>query len=215
MRPRRRARPIYALLATGLFALVAAPAPVEATVEEQRARLPPPATCQDEVEGIWIALKYEASYRPPEWYHVTLELRRTKNDPKRIEGSMLVHYWFGGPTDVNPPSCRPGGYDRTVLQPSVGTALDGNVQFDATSWRLVEAACGGREDRLYNLDHYSGKIDPTLQEFQSVNNDGGRAVNDPAVFRRVKCFDKPRIVVTDAVPPPFTPPRRVSCGRGW
>jgi hypothetical protein len=46
-------------------------------------------------------------------------------------------------------------------------------------------------------------------EFQSVNNDGGRAVNDPVVFRRVQCNDgehldsEPRIAVA---PPPFYPP---------
>lgn len=215
MRPRRRARSLYTLLAAGLVALVVYPSPVEATVEEQRARLPPPAACPDDVEGVWVALRYEPHYNPPEWYHVTLDIHRTKDSKVKIEGTMLVHYWLGGPKDVQPPPCRPGGYDRTVLQPSTGTVINGRVQFDAQSWRQVAEPCGGSEDRRYNLDHYSGTIDPKIQEFQSVNNDGGRAVNEPAVFRRVKCFEAERRVVTDVTPPPFTPPRRASCGRGW
>jgi hypothetical protein len=40
---------------------------------------------------------------------------------------------------------------------------------------------------LYRPDHFTGTIDPAIQEFQSVNNDGGRAVNDPMVFRRIAC----------------------------
>ena len=29
----------------------------------------------------------------------------------------------------------------------------------------------------YNLDNFSGEIDPEIQEFQSLNNDGGRDVD--------------------------------------
>jgi hypothetical protein len=60
----------------------------------------------------------------------------------------------------------------------------------------------------YNLDRFSGVIDHEIEEFQSVNNDGGRYVNVPTVFRRVSCDDtkdiKPRVSVE---PPPFYPPK--------
>jgi hypothetical protein len=42
----------------------------------------------------------------------------------------------------------------------------------------------------YHPDHFTGTIDPQREEFQSVNNDGGRAVNDPMVFRRIGCVDQ-------------------------
>src|SRR5688572_24465640 len=71
MRPgrRSRARLFYAAAALGLLASVASPSPVAATIEEQRARLPPPAECPDDVEGTWMAIRYEEHYSPPEWYN--------------------------------------------------------------------------------------------------------------------------------------------------
>ena len=49
MSPRR----VVATALVGLLgALVLLPSVAPATVEEQRARLPPPATCQDPIEGV-------------------------------------------------------------------------------------------------------------------------------------------------------------------
>jgi hypothetical protein len=217
MRPgrRSRARLFYAAAVVGLLAAVVSPAPVSATIEEQRARLPPPAECPDEVEGTWMAIRYEENYSPPEWYNVTIEVLRESPGSKRLKGSMLVHYWLGGAADVQPPPCRPGGYDRVVYQPATGeVSADGKLRMDATSWQPRESFCGGPTPG-YNPDHYSGKIDPLLHEFQSVNNDGGRAVNEPAVFRRVRCAPQTPQKPGEVKPPAFVPPRRVSCGRGW
>ncbi len=214
MRPRRR-RLLYAILAAGLTAAMLAPATGAATIEEQRARLPPPAECPDDVEGTWMAIRYEADYSPPEWYHVTLDIRRAAPGSERLEGSMLVHFYYGGPGDIRPPPCRPGQRDAVVFQTAVGKAeAGGRLRFDATSWRWQEAACGGMTGG-YNLDHYSGQIDQALHEFQSVNNDGGRAVNEPAVFRRVRCAPETPRPVVDVKPPAFMPERRAGCGRGW
>jgi hypothetical protein len=50
---------------------------------------------------------------------------------------------------------------------------------------LQHRACG--HPHGYNPDNFSGEIDPWRAEFQSVNNDGDRAVNEPHVFRRIRC----------------------------
>ena len=92
------------------------------------------------------------------------------------------------------------------------------MHFGGTSWRLTNVFCGPNPPFPdYNLDQFSGTIDPDLQEFQSVNNDGGVMVNMPTVFRRIQCFDAPpppRVAVT---PPPFFPkasvePEASGCG---
>jgi hypothetical protein len=202
---------------------MAQPAEVSATIEEQRARLPPaPEKCADEVEGTWMSLKYSPHYHPPQWYEVTIEIKRTAPGSELLEGSMLVRYWFGGPGDAKPPACKPGGYDRFVFQPSVGKiTTDGQLRVDATSWSQREVRCGGEGYRGYNLDHYAGKIDPVLKEFQSVNNDGGIAVNEPAVFRRIRCPAPGEVDNRDkksnisVKPPSFVPARSGGCGRGW
>jgi hypothetical protein len=68
----------------------------------------------------------------------------------------------------------------------------------------------------YNLDHFTGRIDTELQEFQSVNNDGGRAVNEPKVFRRVRCLEPPMAPHVAIAPPPFYPTSwQRGCSVGW
>ena len=66
----------------------------------------------------------------------------------------------------------------------------------------------------YNLDRFTGKIDEEREEFQSVNNDGGRMVNHPTVFRRIKCDehdDAPKASV-EVKPPPIFPENSTDCG---
>jgi hypothetical protein len=47
-----------------------------------------------------------------------------------------------------------------------------------------------------------------------LNNDGGRAVNSPTVFRRGRCLEEPPPPGVKATPPPFEPPRRLfGCGK--
>jgi hypothetical protein len=91
--------------------------------------------------------------------------------------------------------------------------LDGmNLRFGGVGqWRLDETLCGSFNFG-YNLDNFSGVIDPAIQEFQSVNNDGGESINEPTVFRRIQCFDSP-ISATRVDPPPFEPPRGCGCDR--
>ena len=69
----------------------------------------------------------------------------------------------------------------------------------------MASICGSSIGFGYNLDNFTGTIDPEIQEFQSVNNDGGISVNEPNVFRRIRCFEGPA-PTDDVEPPPFQRP---------
>src|SRR5512136_229718 len=71
----RRLRPRLLALGMVLAALLFSRA-AGATVAEQRARLPPPAECEDPVEGIWRAHQFAVARN--EWYIFTLEVHRVK-----------------------------------------------------------------------------------------------------------------------------------------
>ncbi len=196
-------------------ALLTFPKDSPASIEEQRARLPPPAECTDELEGEWLALTHSSTY--DDWYQVRLTIKRTSPGAQTVEGQMRVRFWFGDDNAMNPPPCTERrAQERVVIQPSLGTYIDNEVQFHAQSWSFAPESCfkSGR----YNLDNYSGRIDHKLHEFQSVNNDGGRAVNEPAVFRRVKCINGPDVLSptmsrpVDVKAPSFTPKRKWGCG---
>ncbi len=205
---RRRTRRL-ALVAAAVTLLV--PTVVSATIEEQRARLPPPADCADEpVEGIWKSHAYYPGHG--QWYIFTLTIRRDPSDPRRLTGRVHSHYWNGGPDDVEPPPCGPGGFHQTVIMPAEGSVDGMRIQFGGTSWQNDQTFCGPPTTGYYP-DVFSGVIDPEIEEFQSVNNDGGPMVNYPTVFRRVRCLgpeeeDRPEVVVE---PPEFYPDRS-GCG---
>lgn len=184
-----------------LFGALVLPRAVEATVAEQRARLPPPAECTDPVTGVWMS--HHFSPRRGCWDQFTLIVRRSASDPQVLEGEMLNHLWEGDADDLTPPPCT-GGQHYKVEMPAAGRLDGDNIELWGTSFTITEKFCGGRAN--YNLDHFSGVIDHALHEFQTVNNDGGDAVNEPTVFRRVRCSEDgpaPRLVVA---PPPFYPP---------
>ncbi len=200
-------------------ALVLLPSLAPATIEEQRTRLPPPASCQDPIEGIWMSHKYELP--GDEWMIFTLEVHRAQGAavnappgaPIALVGRIQAHAWLGaGPRASSPPPCSSGLSHWTVEMTAQGQVVDRRVDFWGTHWSIGNVFCGPRYFG-YNLDHFSGEIDPTIQEFQSVNNDGGRAVNDPTVFRRVRCFDPVSPPHPFVAPPSFQPPRRAGCSR--
>lgn len=174
-------------LAVGFVALTARPAP--ATIAEQRARLPPPAECTDPVAGVWRSHRYDPRYN--DWSQFTLEIHRDPEDRTRLVGIIRNHSWSGGPDVEEPPAnCTFGMRRWVVSMDAVGSASDdGSIQFGGVGqWRLDERICMGWGG--YNLDNFTGVIDPEIQEFQSVNNDGGRSVNEPTVFRRISCFQE-------------------------
>ncbi len=199
-----------------LLLLTVLPRESPASIEEQRARLPPPAECTDDLEGEWLALTRNDVFG--DWYQVRLTIKRTEPGAQTIEGQMYVRFWNGGPKEMTPPPCSSSsGQERVVIQPSTGTYVNDEVQFHAQSWSFAPESCYKRG--RYNLDHYSGRIDHKIHEFQSVNNDGGRAVNEPAVFRRVKCLNGPEVLAptfqrpVDVKAPSFTPHRKWGCGK--
>ena len=157
--------------------------------------------------------------RQQTWYEYTLAIRRSAPaaDGKvsgAIEGLMTSHFWRGDMSEDKPPSCTPGRRELTVKMQGKGTVdAAGTVTFGATAFTVDSITCG--QPGRYNPDNFSGKIDSALQEFQSVNNDGGDAVNEPAVFRRIRCLDAPGRTKAQAPPPAFAPPKRRSwsCGR--
>ena len=143
-----------------------------------------------------------------DWTIFTLEMKRVEQGRDEFEGRISNHSWVAEPHESSPPPCR-GELRYLISMDAKGEVRDGEIHFwGVGEWTLDEVPCG-YWNMGYNLDHFSGKIDPDLMEFQSVNNDGGRAVNDPVVFRRVHCNDgeqldeQPRIAVA---PPPFYPP---------
>jgi hypothetical protein len=182
------------------------PGEAPATIAEQRARLPPPATCQDPVAGLWKSHDFDS--RHVDWTIFTLEIERVEGSDTAIVGSIENHTWYAEKAQSEPPACK-GNLEYVVGMDAEGTFVDGAIYFGGVGqWRLDDVPCGAFT-MGYNLDNFSGVIDPDLQEFQSVNNDGGRAVDDPTVFRRVECSERdqgkaPTLVLD---PPPFFPPQ--------
>jgi len=210
-RRRRRARFVYALAAIGFAAAILVPSPAPANIQEQRARLPPPATCTDPVEGVWMSHKFNPQFG--DWYIFTLEVRRAPGSQTDLRGVIRAHSWIAGPQESEPPPCRAGLDHWVVFMTAQGTISPaGEIVFFGTSWRLESSLCGRSPGPgQYNLDRFSGRIDPAIQEFQSVNNDGGRAVNEPTVFRRVRCLDPPTAPHVKVAPPPMRPPSTGGC----
>jgi hypothetical protein len=188
------------------------------TVAEQRARLPPPAECTDPVAGIWKSHSYDNLFL--DWTVFTLDIKREAPGVDRFKGTITNHSWEGTPEQTSPPPCT-GGLRYVVSMDAEGSVVDGKIDvWGIGSWRLDEVPCG-YWNMGYNLDHFSGTIDPDLLEFQSVNNDGGRSINDPVVFRRVKCHssdelgDEPNEPKIAMSPPPFYPPEQQGGGCGF
>lgn len=175
------------------------------TVAEQRARLPPPATCADDIAGTWKSHDYRAPWR--QWTIFTLQIERVKGT-EELKGTIVNESWRGDDTESEPGICQ-GELHYVVSMDAVGQVNDGRIAFGGIGqWRLDKVLCGETFGG-YNLDNFTGPLDLELLEFQSVNNDGGRSVNEPTVFRRVECVEEtkkkePKIVVK---PPAFYPPQ--------
>jgi len=192
--------------------IVLAPDVAPGTVAEQRARLPPPAHCNDPVEGIWKSHEFHHGYR--EWAMFTLEIHRDPLEPTRLTGSMINRSWYGVADEPEPGNCM-GELDYMVSMNARGTYDEesGFIRFGGTDWRLDAVFCGSAAGFGYNLDVFSGTIDPEIMEFQSLANDGGRYVNVPMVFRRIGCFEDTPPARVHIEPPPLFP-ESSGCARG-
>jgi len=196
-----------AVVVLGMFGL---PSVTWGTVEEQRARLPPPADCSDPVEGIWMGMSHRLGYA--DWNEWTMKIRRESPGASTLQGEMQAHWWKGGEHATEPPPCTPGQREYAVTMTGHGSITpDGRVAFGSHAVDKYEPICG--EVGNYAPDNFSGTIDPAIQEFQSVNNDGRTAVNEPVVFRRVKCLESHAPPAPNLVPPAFGPAKHAGCGR--
>src|SRR5262249_21465406 len=148
-------RAVHGLLVVAMAALVLFPQTLRATVEEQRARLPPPATCPDAVEGVWMSHKYDPRFS--DWYVFTLRIRRAAPGSPSLVGDIQAHFWDGLPSDQQPPACMPGMKHHIVFMSAMGMSEAGQIQFWGTSWRPEQSFCGPMlRAGQYNLDHFSG-----------------------------------------------------------
>jgi hypothetical protein len=211
------------LACLAITAVALAPSALFGSIEDQRARLPPAPNadaCDDPVAGEWLGQQYNP--RSVSWQRYRLSIRRAQPGSARLVGEVRVHFWNGPPAQVTPlATCGPGQQSAEVIQPAEG-AIDGfALRFGGTSWRLGQVFCNGAGPVGYNPDRFTGTVDPRIQEFQSVNNDGGTAVNEPVVFRRIACTEpatrpQPTVMVTPPAipePPRITPRRqRFRCG---
>jgi hypothetical protein len=208
-RPTSRRSP-RRLLRVAAVALVATatilPREAPGTVAEQRARLPPPATCEHEVEGYWKSHAYSPMFQ--DWVEFTLEVHTVPGKPGELVGKITNHTWKGGPGREQPGPCgAEQAWRARIAMQAKGSYQDREIAF----WGKLPWSWG------YNLDRFTGTIDPAIQEFQSVNNDGGRSVNEPTVFRRIGCFDSAPPPSVEVKPPPVLPARRkggCSCSFG-
>ena len=144
-RPPKR-RIVHVSLVAALAALVLLPSLAPATVEEQRTRLPPPATCQDPVEGIWMSHKFESP--GDEWMIFTLEIHRAPTTATGTPGALLplvghiqAHAWLGaGPAASAPPPCTGGIQHWTVEMTAQGTLSGQRVEFWARAGRSATSS---------------------------------------------------------------------------
>jgi hypothetical protein len=203
-RPHRtQVQSLFGLLALGLLVVMPRRAPA-GTVAEQRARLPPPAQCEDPVEGIWRSHDYRAEWR--EWTIFTLTIHRVAGTDQ-LHGTIHNENWEGEASQSEPGPCE-GEPHLEISMDAEGRVHAGQLEFGGVgAWRLDAVRCG-ELDAGYNLDRFTGALDLERLEFQSVNNDGGVAVDQPTVFRRVECLpaveaERPQVVVA---PPAFYPP---------
>ena len=185
-----------------------------ANIEEQRARLPPPATdCTDKVAGTWMSHAYYPAQH--QWYVVNLDVRRVPGHPDQLQGLIRSHFWDGDEHMQEPPAgCAHVSTHAEVREPAVGTyAADRSIQFRGTSWALERQYCGFGIG--YALDTYSGKIDESIMEFQTILDDFHDFRGIPVVFRRVACAPEPAVAPHPTVEPPsFQPPGLRGCARG-
>lgn len=214
---RTRTQAHLGLVALAAFVVLSA-APRRApagTVAEQRARLPPPAQCEDPVEGVWKSHDFREWRR--QWTIFTLEIHRVDGTPE-LRGTIRNESWRGDANQSEPGPCV-GELRYDVSMDAVGRVESGQIEFGGVgAWRLDAVLCGEFVGG-YNLDVFTGPLDGELLEFQAVNNDGGVSVNEPTVFRRVACLpgakaEDPQVVVR---PPAFYPPEdadKGGCGAG-
>ncbi|MFO0561565.1 MAG: hypothetical protein U0269_26375 [Polyangiales bacterium] len=210
-----------------LAAIALSPSLLFGSIEDQRARLPPAAEqdagadCSDPAAGTWLGQQY--NQRSRSWQRYELTIRRASAGSTALVGEVRVHFWNGWYSHSTPQTdCSRPHLAAEVVQNATGTINGLDLSFGGNDWRTSRVFCQPPGTRVaYNPDHFTGTINVAIQEFQSVNNDGGSAVNEPVVFRRIRCAEsaaQPRVVVVPPVeiprPPSTSRPRPIfGCSR--
>ena len=155
------------------------------TVDGQRALLPAAATCADPVAGRWEALKFSPLLSA--WVHFTLAVHRYEGGA--LTGTILSRTWSGSAFDRAPPACSIEGFDFTVSMNASGNVdTRGRITFGSSRFSLVSVQCPSILRTDYAPDTFTGVVDSSREEFQSLNNDGANNVNEPYVFRHTGCL---------------------------
>lgn len=206
-----RRRTALTLACAAIAATTIDPRALFGSIEDQRARLPPAADsdagadCSDPAAGVWLGQQYNPRSRS--WQRYELHVQRSSPGSNELTGEVRVHFWSGWHSHSTPlMDCSRPHLSAEVIQRATGTFDGAQLAFGGHDWRVSRIFCQPPGTRvLYNPDHFSGALDTTTQEFQSVNNDGGSAVNEPVVFRRVRCPEssgqRAVVVVAPSVPP--------------
>ncbi len=137
------------------------------------------AGCEDPIEGVWHVRKYRSG--EGWWTTFTLHIER---DGDELRGRVVQHGWNGNADDQSPPACTPGMFEHRVEMFGEGFVHGDQVRFDAVGPPRRTVLCRGLP-LGYNLDHFTGTV--RGNRLLAVNNDGGRDVNAPYVFRRTSC----------------------------
>lgn len=199
-RPRRTLGRVACLAALGLLL---APRRAPADIEEQRARLPPPATCTDPVEGLWMSHSYYPHVSS--WYIFTLDVRRTAPGARALVGETRVEYWQAGPNDAAvPTTCVPGLVHRKISAIADGTLDGAHFVWRGHTLTPEIVLCGGPLNN-YELVTFTGDIDFAREEFQNVLAAGPVWTDVRTVFRRVQCRDGAGLTPSTSTPGPPAP----------
>jgi len=204
----RRARGI-AIVACALVVVAAyVPERALANIEEQRARLPPPAPCTDPVEGVWMSHAWYPHIG--HWYIFKMEIHRVPRSPTALTGAIHAHYW-PGEQNVEPPVCGAVEWRRAISAvTATGTIVGNRLQFRGTRLGPIQLLCGPPPTTENVLATWTGTLDPALHEFQSVLDAGPTWVAVPTVFRRIRCLTPEQSAPQPHVeirPPPIAPSR--------
>ncbi len=154
------------------------------SISSQRGRLKEAVECDDPVAGVWMSSIYDM--RRAQWYVFTLSMRHAGGS---LSGSIESHFWDGLSRQSRPPSCDETDLHAIVAMSASGSTDGRRVVFGASSWRLQRLVCGSPGQLSYSPDSFSGTIDSGRNEFRSLASDGQNFINEPMVFRRVRCLD--------------------------
>jgi hypothetical protein len=148
------------------------------------ALLPPSVSCSDPVAGVWMS--HEFHPRLGEWYVFTVDVRREHPGADALVGEIKSEFWEGHATATSAPSCDDEeAVHGVVRMPARGVARGDRVTLDGVTWQAEDTECKHRWSHGYNTDSFTGTLSGSV--FNTVNNDGGRSLDDPTNFRRIRC----------------------------